>query len=482
MNFESKALKIKSPPNICAYAVKAVRLYLKFHLIVCVLFISMADNRFVGLRNVFARASAFGNETGTLPNGEYEPSEDTFAALRNAKILVIGAGGLGCEILKDLALSGVTYMHVIDLDTIDVTNLNRQFLFRKKDVGRGKAEVAAEFVMSRVPGCQVIPHQCKIQDMPHSFYEEFNVIISGLDNVEARRWLNSMLHGITTRQIDEDGEEYFDGIIPMIDGGTEGFKGQARLIIPRCTACFECTIASIAPATGFAMCTIAETPRIPQHCIAYAYMSLWEKEFGDRKVDTDSVTDMNWIYEKALERAKAYGIEGVTYFLTMGVVKNIIPAVASTNATIAAACCNEAIKLITFAGQSLNCNYMIMGNEGFYSSTFEYERNRDCIVCSNTALARVVKSSKATTLKEFLNMLKENPSFQLKEPSVSCTSGTGSTRVSRNLFLARPPALRKATEENLSKTLTELGLFSGDFLGITDPVLFMPLNIELELS
>ena len=129
---------------------------------------------------------------------------------------------------------------------------------------------------------------------------------------------------------------------------------------------------SIAPATGFAMCTIAETPRIPEHCIAYAYISLWEKEFGDKKVDKDSATDMQWIYEKALDRSRAYGIDGVTYFKTLGVVKNIIPAVASTNCTIAAACCNEALKIITSGSQSLNCNYMIMGNEGFYTSTFEY--------------------------------------------------------------------------------------------------------------
>ncbi len=433
------------------------------------------EERFAPLNTVFSRASSFGNETGSLPNGEYEPGPAVMKSVAAAKVLVIGAGGLGCEILKDLALSGLTNIHVIDLDTIDVTNLNRQFLFRRKDVGKGKAEVAAEFIMQRVPGCIVTPYNCKIQEKSREFYEQFQCIISGLDNIEARRWLNSMLHGLTTRHIDEDdGEEYYDGQIPMIDGGTEGFKGQARVIIPRCTACFECTMESIQPATGFAMCTIAETPRIPEHCIAYAYMSLWEKTFGDRKVDKDSPQDMEWIYEKAVTRAKDYGIEGVTYFKTLGVVKNIIPAVASTNAAIAAACCNEAMKVLTFGAQSLNCNYMIMGNEGFYTFTHEYQRKDDCIVCSSASEARDVNASKTTTLGQLLQMLKEDPSYQLKDPSASANIG--------NLYMTKPAALRKATEANLTKTLEELGLGSGDFLGITDAALFNPFNVRVNIS
>lgn len=123
--------------------------------------------------------------------------------LNQTKILVVGAGGLGCELLKNLAVLGIKNIHVIDMDTIDVTNLNRQFLFRKKDVQRYKSEVAAEFIKKRVPGCNIVHHVGKIQDKDMEFYSQFQIIIAGLDNIKARRWLNSLVYSFV--QYNKDG-------------------------------------------------------------------------------------------------------------------------------------------------------------------------------------------------------------------------------------------------------------------------------------
>ena len=78
------------------------------------------DSRWDNLNTLYNRASPFPNEAGSLPNGYFEPGNSVLTTLRNdSKVLVIGAGGLGCEILKDLAMSGVTDITVIDLDSID---------------------------------------------------------------------------------------------------------------------------------------------------------------------------------------------------------------------------------------------------------------------------------------------------------------------------------------------------------------------------
>jgi ubiquitin-activating enzyme E1 C len=77
---------------------------------------------------------------------------------------------------------------------------------------------------------------------------------------------------------DDKGEMMQETIIPLIDGGTEGFKGSARVILPHATACIECTLYMFPPQVNYPMCTIANTPRLPEHCIEYVKVVMWDKE------------------------------------------------------------------------------------------------------------------------------------------------------------------------------------------------------------
>ena len=103
------------------------------------------------------------------------------------------------------------------------------------------AEVAAEFITARVPGVKVTPHFCRIESKDQSFYRQFQIFVTGLDSVPARRWMNAMIFSLLHFD-DATGAVNPATIRPMIDGGTEGFKGHARVIVPTLTACLECNI------------------------------------------------------------------------------------------------------------------------------------------------------------------------------------------------------------------------------------------------
>ena len=108
------------------------------------------------------------------------------------------------------------------------------------------------------------------------------------------------------------------------------------------------------------MCTLANTPRKPEHCVEYVRQKEWpqEKPFGGAPLDTDSLEHMEWIRERADRRARRFGITGpgargeMTLQFTQGVVKHIIPTVASTNAVVAALCALEVFKLISGCASS----------------------------------------------------------------------------------------------------------------------------------
>ena len=347
------------------------------------------------------------------PGENFSPGEELKENYPLLQVLVVGAGGLGCEILKNLALCGIKNIFVVDLDTIELSNLNRQFLFRQKDIGKFKAEVACEFIKKKYPDIQIKSSCQKIQEMSDDFFRQFHIIIGGLDNIEARSYINQKVHDLV--EFDSEGKPKPETVIPFIDGGTEGFRGQVKVILPYTTSCFDCDTEIInTKRNTYAMCTIAENPRVPEHCIEYAFTIEWKKHF-QKPVDKDSIEDVEWIYKTALERAKKFNIEGVTYNLTLGVIKNVIPAIASTNSLIAASTVMETIKIWTGFAKRLDNYFMYMGHEGLYSSTMQMDKLEKCKTCSKhvhdvevredeswkNILERIIQASGIASNKEF---------------------------------------------------------------------------------
>ncbi|KAD3067536.1 hypothetical protein E3N88_35416 [Mikania micrantha] len=360
------------------------------------------------------------------------------------RILVVGAGGLGCELLKDLALSGFRNLEVIDMDRIEVSNLNRQFLFRLEDVGKPKAEVAAKRVMERVSGVNIVPHFCRIEEKELEFYSEFSIIVLGLDSIEARSYINAVACGFLA-EYDSNDQPLEETVKPMIDGGTEGFKGHARVILPGMTPCFECTIWLFPPQVKFPLCTLAETPRTAAHCIEYAHLIKWDEVHSGKSFDPDNPEHMQWVYLEAAKRAQLFGIPGVTYSLTQGVVKNIIPAIASTNAIISAACALETLKIVSGCSKTLSNYLTYNGVEGLHTKVTEFVKDKDCLVCGPGILIELETS---VTLKMFIDQLEDHPKLLI--------SGASVTVRGKNLYMAAPPLLEEMTRSNLGLPLFEL--------------------------
>lgn len=406
-----------------------------------------------------------------LGNEDFEPSEGLYQFVRKMKVLVIGAGGLGCELLKNLAFSGFGDIHVIDMDTIDLSNLNRQFLFRDEDIGQPKADVAARAINRlQLEGCLVTPYNRRIEAFDSEFYAQFQFIISGLDSIGARRWLNSMLVSLLKYDV-QTGELDQSTVIPLIDGGTEGFRGSVRVILPGMNACFECGMELFPPKTTYPLCTIAHTPRLPEHCIEYARVLLWPKEFKCA-IDADDPDHLEWIYQRASERGREFGIEGIDMRLTKGVVKSIIPAVASTNAVIAGACAVEAFKMATFAYKMLDNSLVFNQSNGVYSFAYSMERNADCLVCSREE--RRIEMPTTAKLQEVAEYLRDGAQYRLSDPGFVAIERNGAQR---DLYLRGIDA----THVNYKRSLGELGLFHGQQLLIVDSMSAVPRRFRLAL-
>lgn len=153
--------------------------------------------------------------------------QDRLAA---AKVLVVGAGALGNEVVKNLALLGVGTVVLIDLDEIETSNLSRSVLFRAGDGGKSKAVVAASRAKELNPDVTFIPiHGDVLTDLGLGLFAEMDVVIGCLDNREARLWVNRQCWKVGT---------------PWVDSGIQEIQGVVRVFVPPDSACYECGMTS----------------------------------------------------------------------------------------------------------------------------------------------------------------------------------------------------------------------------------------------
>ncbi len=166
---------------------------------------------------------------------KYEWGEGVFTLLswfqkdkvKNARVLVIGAGALGNEVVKDLALFGIGHIYVVDFDQIEISNLTRSILFREEDAFNHayKAEVVARRAKEVNPQIQVVPIVGDLfSDVGFGLYRAVDVVIGCLDSRIARYLLNRMCM--------RAGKTW-------IDGGIENMSGNVRIFSPGVN-CYEC--------------------------------------------------------------------------------------------------------------------------------------------------------------------------------------------------------------------------------------------------
>lgn len=148
--------------------------------------------------------------------------------VRNATVLVIGAGALGNEVIKNLALMGIGNILIADFDTIEDSNLSRSVLFRTSDRGRRKVDAAAEAVKALNPDVKVKAWHGNINfEMGLGVFRHVDVIVGCLDNREARLSINRFSWAINR---------------PWVDGAIQELMGIVRVFRPGEGACYECTL------------------------------------------------------------------------------------------------------------------------------------------------------------------------------------------------------------------------------------------------
>jgi len=146
--------------------------------------------------------------------------------LRSARVLVAGAGGLGSVISLYLAAAGVGRLRIVDQDVVELSNLNRQIIYREEDLGKGKADCTSRYLKSLNSEIGVEAVAATIgKDNILEVVEGCDLVVDAMDSFQCRYLLN---------------EAAIQSNVPLVHGAISGFHGQATTVVPGRTACLRC--------------------------------------------------------------------------------------------------------------------------------------------------------------------------------------------------------------------------------------------------
>ena len=209
------------------------------------------------------------NVNRTLKNCRYDDQIAIFGneiqeKIQKSNIFQVGAGATGCEFLKNFAMMGFctdknSKFVVTDNDNIEISNLNRQFLFRKNNVGQSKSITAVKSVQEMNPSFNAEGMQTKVcketeELFNEDFWEKQNFIIFAVDSIEARKYINDKVLSYQK---------------PAVDSGTEGIIAKSQIIIPHKTKNYLDKAPTRAP-KSIPVCTLSNFPSLIKHCIEWS--------------------------------------------------------------------------------------------------------------------------------------------------------------------------------------------------------------------
>ncbi|EFA76257.1 ubiquitin activating enzyme E1 [Heterostelium album PN500] len=213
--------------------------------------------------------------TEELPESEFQPQNSRYDAqiavygatlqkrIENLKYFLVGAGAIGCEMLKNFSMMGLGcgengMIHVTDMDTIEKSNLNRQFLFRSSDINHLKSECAARAVKVMNPSVNIKSYATRVgpeteNTYNEDFYNSLDGVCNALDNIDARMYMDSQC--------------VFYGK-PLLESGTLGTKANTQVVVPKLTESYSSS--RDPPEKSIPMCTLHNFPNAIEHTIQWA--------------------------------------------------------------------------------------------------------------------------------------------------------------------------------------------------------------------